>query len=150
MFLSNENRSQGASPLTSLNSTLQSRFSLSYAQERDRPMPDPIGTPLSAKRKTPSESPSPAQAQMDKADSEVAENRKYAFEMLKKIVEGQGSSLSKSQVTRLLNILNADKEILPMIEVTTQDFGQIVDSQPDLAAEILVQLHAVNSVDVYK
>jgi hypothetical protein len=151
MFPPNENRFPGQSSRISPTSVIgpsMSRFCLSYVPERDRPMPDPIGTPLSAKRKSQSNSPA-TQLQLNKMD-ETTENRKFAFDMLKKIVEGNGGSLSKSQITRLLNVLNADKDILPMIEVSTRDFEQIVDSQPDLAAEVLLQLHATGSTDVYK
>lgn len=150
MFPSHDNHFSGPNARLSPTASLvpnPAHFSLSYVPERDRPMPDPIGTPLSAKRKSESKSPSPPQ--LNKLD-EMSENRKFAFDMLKKIVEGNGGSLSKSQVTRLLNVLNADKDILPMVEISTRDFGQIVDSQPDLAAEILLQIHSAGSSNVYK
>jgi hypothetical protein len=85
-----------------------------------------------------------------KNNDEAVENRVFAFEILKKIVSGSGASLSKSQITKLLCILNVDKEILPMIEISSQEFEVIVESQPDLGAEILFQFHVSNSPELYK
>jgi hypothetical protein len=112
-------------------------------------LPDPIGTPLVIKRSE-STTSSPALSQADKVDDEVSSTRKLGFDMLCKIVGGSGAALSKSQITKLLGILSLDKEILPMIEISTREFEIIVESQPDVAAEVLVQLHSSSSNELYK
>lgn len=129
-----------------LDPSMSRSYNLSYVPNVKVPLPDPIGTPLSASRKN----TSPVSVQFDKIADEAAENRKFAFEMMDEVVKGNGNSLGKSQITKLLGVLGTDKEILPMIDISPREFELVVDSQPDLAAEVLVQSHSSNSQKLHK
>jgi hypothetical protein len=124
-------------------------MSSSYVQDSKRPLPNPIGTPLSGSIKR-NESARSSSASISQAENdEKTENRKFAFELLQKIVENKNSSISKGHITRLLNILTSDADILPMFEINAADFEIMVNNQADVAAELLMQLHTSNSPDLY-
>ncbi|KAI6214152.1 hypothetical protein M3Y94_00234900 [Aphelenchoides besseyi] len=134
--------SYSASPSSASTATFQS------ASSSVPRMPEPIGPPGSHARSASPTSSLPSTHALS-AEEQKVEDRQFAISVMKRIIEGGGLSLGKTYITKLLGILSTDREILASVEVSPRDFNSIVDSQPDLAAEILLQTHARRSSQLY-
>ncbi|KAI6187198.1 CCR4-NOT transcription complex subunit 11 [Aphelenchoides besseyi] len=135
--------SYSASPSSASTATFQS------ASSSISRMPEPIGLPAGSHARSASPSSSLPSTHALSAEEQKVEDRQFAISVMKRIIEGGGLSLGKTYITKLLGILSTDREILASVEVSPRDFNSIVDSQPDLAAEILLQTHARRSSQLY-
>jgi hypothetical protein len=64
--------------------------------------------------------------------------RTQTAECLKKIIAGFGSSLGKTDVARVVAALAEDRDIFKEVDIAVGDFPKFLESQPDIAAELLL------------
>ncbi|KAI6223562.1 CCR4-NOT transcription complex subunit 11 [Aphelenchoides fujianensis] len=128
--------SYSASPAST--ATFQSASSNTTAGQR---MPDPVGPPgISQHARSASPMVSAIPPPMSEEEQKL-DDRRFALAVLKRVIDGGGSSLGKPHVTKVLSILSNDREILAVVTIGPRDFETIVEGQPDLAAEVLLQAH---------